>query len=152
MKVIILRGISGSGKTTYSMDILSLKEEHELIAICSADLHFMNKKDEYDFNPAKLPQAHKECFQAFVDTINENTVDTVIVDNTNTQLHEIAPYLRYAELHDCDVEIVRLECLAEEGTSRNIHDVPERTINAMLNRMEKLPSYWPKERVINTSE
>ena len=148
MKVVLLRGVSGSGKSTYAK---KLSEQYVHAVICSADDGMINNQGEYDFKPFKLPMAHQQCFRKFVNVIDVKRAGLVIVDNTNTQLHEIAPYLKYAELHDIPVEIVKCTCSFTEATERNVHGVPENTILSMANRMEKLPRYWPKETVIDTS-
>lgn len=63
MKVKILCGVSGSGKSTLTEKLLVENwEEASSMAICSADSYFMEGED-YNFNPAKLGEAHGWCGQ-----------------------------------------------------------------------------------------
>lgn len=91
MKVIILRGPSGSGKSTYAARI----EAESLDLTClvvSADKYFIQPDGTYKFDPTQLGNAHGVCLKWFLLGLQQDT-DTVIVDNTNCSLVEIAPYL-----------------------------------------------------------
>lgn len=140
-KLIILRGISGSGKSTYARKIKSDLP----IVIVSADDHFM-KDGEYIFNPAELPEAHRKCFMNCDDYLDAEF--DVIVDNTNTSLWEISPYMMLAQKHRASVEIVRVDCDPKVAAARNTHGVPEGAVHAMAKRMEPLLPFWPKEMVV----
>jgi predicted kinase len=158
MKVVLLRGTSGSGKSTY------IKEHYPNAIVCSADHYFM-KDGEYKFNPTLLPEAHKFCLRKFIACIEDATttygpnqffraaeIQHLVVDNTNTQLWEISPYLSIAQAYGLEVEIVHCVCSPQVATERNAHGVPLKTIEAMAKRFEKLMPWWPKEIVVNTGE
>lgn len=111
MKVIIMRGCSGSGKSTY---VEKIKEEYgeDRVSVCSADDIRVEKHGSYVFKPEENALVHQECFSLFhyiCDTValQEDPdylicnpyLDVCVVDNTNTQLHEISPYLKIAQLY-----------------------------------------------------
>lgn len=87
-KVIILSGISGSGKSTYGRKLL---EGALWTSVCSADDYFM-VGSEYRFDASKLSLAHGQCFKKFIDLLKGGD-QVVVVDNTNTSVVEIAPYV-----------------------------------------------------------
>ena len=149
MKVYILRGVSGSGKSTWAKK--KAQEDPEGTSICSADDYFRDKEGNYNFNPSKLTDAHNFCFQKFVLCATQNFFN-IIVDNTNTQLWEMSPYVAYARLHQYEVEFIHFDCDCSVAAKRNKHGVPERTVNQMAVRMEKLLPFWGKETIINTEE
>lgn len=150
MKVKILCGVSGSGKSTYA------KLLGEKTLIFSADDFFYNGK-EYKFDVSLLSKAHAWCLRKFVVNIigygySVNT--TIIVDNTNTTVAEIAPYAALALAYGHDLEIVILNISKENLTkvaSRNIHGVPQNVVEGQFNRLEllkeQLPPWWPVKNI-----
>lgn len=140
MQLKIIRGISGSGKSTYA------KTHFPDFIICSADDFFM-VKNKYKFDPKKLPNAHACCLLKCIDNILQG--NKVVVDNTNTRLIELAPYVAIGNAYKYKVEIIRIECDWEVAAKRGIHKVPKETVLRMYNSMEtSLPPYWPKETVV----
>ena len=144
-KVMILRGLPGTGKDTY-LDALAKADGLE-IARCSADDYFMID-GKYDFDPMKLTQAHDSCFGAFVQICDTPMprLDRIAVCNTNTSLFEISPYLMYARYRSLPVEIVEISTPSismEHLAERNLHGVPLVGIEAMAARFEKSPPFWP---------
>ncbi len=145
MKVIILRGLPGAGKSSLHLDATT--------TTVSADHHFTDSDGVYKFVPSELGDAHKECLQDFLKLLQSYDANVVVVDNTNLTAMEIAPYYRLAEVFDYEVEIVTVQCDPAVAFIRNIHGVPEATHKRMAETLanEKLPPWW-NHRVINTSE
>lgn len=141
MKVTILRGISGSGKSTYA------KENYPDAAICSADDYFM-VDGEYKFDFTKLSEAHGTCFAKANQTLMHG--QNVVVDNTNTQVWEMSPYVLLAQSHNAEIEIILLDCPASVATVRNTHGVPLTAVERMAERMEEPLPFWPTQRIIPT--
>jgi predicted kinase len=144
-KVIILSGVSGSGKSTLAH---MLCETEERGIICSADTFFChNKEGVYKFDPSLLEEAHKHCFMSFVLFLSDETVyQTIIVDNTNLSNWEIAPYITYANYCNAEIQIMQVDSglSAKQLAERNVHGVPEKSIENMLRRKEKLLPFWEK--------
>lgn len=143
MEVMILRGLPGSGKSTFAAEIMA---KHHYCAVCSADNYFMFG-GEYRFDAVKLPLAHDACLRkyvAFLHTPPANLPVKLIVDNTNILVWEIAPYYRLAEVFGHQVKVITFPCEVETAIARNIHAVPGLTILAMAERMasEHLPPWW----------
>lgn len=147
MKALIMRGITGAGKTSHVGSLPGTK------VICSADIAHV-QGGVYKFNPALKEKAHNDCLILWISTLRRwkehgEQWDWLICDNTNTTSWEIAPYYRLAEIYGIQVEILRIEVDPVLACKRNTHQVPiERVFNMWWTlRSTKLPSHW-KERVI----
>ena len=150
--MFILRGTSGSGKSTWSDK--KLQEAMKTGAQCrhaSADDFFLDEDCNYNFDPTRLSEAHNYCLRSVLDAIQMGW-ETVIVDNTNTEAHEIAPYRALALAYGYKVKILHFQCEVETSIARNVHNVPEKTIRSQHYRLSKpLPRYWEKQEIIRTS-
>lgn len=163
MKVLIMRGLPGSGKSTYlKCNVLSGFQGADCV-VCSADDYHM-KDGKYQFNPTNVGKAHDACLEKFLNTILDVARDRgtqkfadylgvpyLIVDNTNTSVWEIAPYYRLAELHGIPVQILRFEIDPWAACKRNQHQVPAERIFRMYDtlRTERLPSHWIEKVILS---
>lgn len=149
-KVIILRGLPGSGKSTWVNNNVNDKS-----VVCSAD-DFWMKDGEYNFNPKLLGKAHQECkfkYTRLLETDLGNNKLVAVVDNTNTSAKEIKFYLNMAEELDIDIEIILFSCTVETSAKRNIHNVPLAILEKMNNKLKNsLPTRWPLQTCINTED
>lgn len=156
-KVIILRGLPGSGKTRWVMEFLrerrrvdyieeKLLREHGLMddaVVCSADDYFM-VDGTYQFDPGKLPLAHAACMKKFLQALNDRR-ELIIVDNTNSQKWEFDNYDLAAALAGYHVEVQAVHAPPRSLTveqlrafaARNVHGVPESVIAAVAMRWEE---------------
>jgi predicted kinase len=145
-QVVILRGTSGSGKSTF------IKNSFPQAVVCSADHFFLDNDGNYNFDPKALGKAHSQCQYKFSRALDEG-MSCIIVDNTNTRAKEMRPYINMANEADYDILIVRLEVAPEVAASRNVHGVPADVVRAMCERLRQpLPNNWPKELVIKSDK
>lgn len=161
MKVILMRGLPGSGKSTWVNHCVQHHgTNNKKVVVCSADDSHTLPDGTYKFYPANVAKAHNDCLKKFLTQLdpfnpdalrNCNPLTCVIVDNTNTSAWEIAPYLRLAEAFGHEVKIVRVECSLQLATSRGVHGVPTKTMLAMQRNLltEVLPSHWREEVVFS---
>jgi predicted kinase len=138
-KAVLLVGVSGSGKSTFAA------REYPGAVTVSADHYFM-VDGEYRFEGSKLGAAHRACLRGFVEAV-QGGAGCVVVDNTNTTLVELAPYVSLAMAYGYEVEVVRVRCPVEVAASRNTHGVGEGAVRAMDARIESmmatgLPPFW----------
>lgn len=121
-KLIILRGLPGSGKSHLANCLVNSFTNSE---VCSADNYF-GKNEAYNFDPNLLKQAHDYCYNVCVEYL-QNKVPTVIIDNTNSTLKEYAKYIAAANCFgyvSLVLEIpTKTEELAKEFIKRSIHSV-----------------------------
>lgn len=137
-RVIIMRGLPGSGKTHRAKNIAAklVNEQGQRVKIVSADDFFV-VNGKYTFDVKRIAEAHNACFEAFLEAL-AGGVDVVIVDNTNCQKWEFKKYVLAAKLAGYDVAVETTMTAANTTieelrafAARNIHGVPAATIGAM---------------------
>ncbi len=140
MRIILLSGISGSGKSTIAKSLGG-----SLTVVCSADDYFVDvESGEYRFDPSKLSEAHGACLKKFVSHLLRGEVDTIIVDNTNLTALELAPYVALAQAYRAATELVTFPADVDLCAKRNLHGVPIATLRRMAKTLSErvLPVYW----------
>lgn len=143
-KVVIMRSISGGGKSTY------VRKHFPGAVVCSAD-HFFDQKDgSYKFNPKLLSVAHKVCSTKFGKALKSKK-PLIVVDNTNTTMREIRPYMMAAKAAGYEVDVVRIDTPVDVAHKRNAHGVPLEAIQRMADRMAPAPKEW-NEMVVSGTE
>lgn len=147
--VIILRGCSGAGKSTFSKKELEGRDPDKVV-ICSADHYFEDGAGNYNFDPKKLPNAHASCGKKFTEAVRElDDSHTIFVDNTNTTGWEACPYAAVAGWYGHTIKILTIVVDPEKAHARNTHGVPFKTVQAqndkLLRSIGKFPKWWPEE-------
>lgn len=120
--LIILRGVSGAGKST----IAELFSENGKYPICEADHWHYNAQGVYGWTAENMHLAHKNC-RSRVSEAMLYDVERIIVSNTSTTEKELAPYLDLAEKYG--YRVVSLVVENRHG-GNSIHDVPQETRDA----------------------
>jgi predicted kinase len=121
----IVRGIPGSGKSTFAKELVEPGHAIE------ADMYFM-KDGEYKFDMKKLGAAHMWC-KSTVESLMKESVEKVAVSNTSTRMSEMKDYFKLAEEYGYRVFSVIVE---NRHGGVNLHSVPEETLTAMRERFE----------------
>ena len=124
----IVRGIPGSGKSTFAKSIGGVHIE--------ADQFFM-MNGKYNFDITKIKLAHKYCqnqTEAWMKTdgVQVNN-DKIVVSNTFTQEWEMEPYFKLAEKYGYKTFSLIVE---NRHGGVNEHGVPEDKLEIMKNRFE----------------
>jgi len=149
-KVIIMRGLPGSGKSTYLAKLDSESGVNNIIV--SADRHPGLYDDSMNFNHEHLRAAHEACFSQFhraceMVSKGEISPEFIAVDNTNLQIWEMTPYEKVAGFYGIPVEIHVFRFHPNDFTrlaNRNNHKVPTSTLHRMIGKFELTPYYWSK--------
>lgn len=129
--LIILSGLPGGGKSTLARKLAN----EDMSIICSADDYFVTRSGEYIFDVNKIGAAHKVC-QAKVRSLMAFDEPSIIVDNTNTTIKEMATYVEMASEANYEVKLIRVvHDTVEKCAERTIHNVPLETIQKMSNRL-----------------
>lgn len=125
MKLILVRGLPGAGKSTLSRVIAN---EIFRCARIEADMYFV-KDGEYIFDATKLGEAHAWCLKNTREIISEGV--SVVVSNTFTTIKELKPYFDIAREFKIKPQVILCQ-----GNYKSVHNVPEETIEKMRNRFE----------------
>jgi predicted kinase len=122
--IYLVRGIPGSGKTTFAKTLEGLHIE--------ADMYFTDENGVYTFEPTKIKDAHKWCNDLVEEWMREEQ-DKIVVSNTFTQEWEMENYYKLAEQYGYRVTSIIVE---NRHNGVNEHGVPEDKIEIMKNRFE----------------
>lgn len=145
-KLILIRGLPGSGKSTVSNLMVSttgLNFQYE------ADMYFMNN-GVYQFDWTKLNEAHTWCLESVRDRLINDTnrsftdrrqsIDTrIIVSNVFAIQKHVDPYIALANVFGVKLIIIDLYdggLTDEELEKRCLHNVPLSSIQKMRAQYE----------------
>ena len=131
--VFIMRGLPGSGKSTLIRDVAD--RMYRSYQVCSADHYWIQKDGSYKFDSNRLYRAHNQCLARFIDELSQCSTHSIFLDNTNTTTKEFSHYVKIADAYDYKVVLVTLNISVETALARNIHNVPEKTIQNMYKRL-----------------
>jgi predicted kinase len=127
LKLILIRGISGSGKSTYAKKLM---KDDPSLAHYEADMYFY-QNGKYNFNPKELKDAHAWCKFKTENALQNG--QSVIVSNTFTQKWEIEPYIQLGKKYGAEIVIKKAT-----GNYQNVHGVPDEALERMRSRWEDL--------------
>ena len=129
MNLILVRGVSGSGKTTFTSHLNGYK--------LSTDDHFY-VDGVYTFDPDKLPEYHEKTLNQvellmknWEDFYHDTNNSNIIVHNTFTEDWEMKPYLHLADKYGFKSFTIIVE---NRHDSKSIHNVPDKVIKAQKER------------------
>lgn len=133
---IIMRGISGSGKSTYA--------ENADGYILSTDNYWYRPDGFYDFNAKRLGEAHAwnlEDYRALCRNDFGWDLSHLVayIDNTNLVLKNFIGYLKVSQENNIPVKVVTVvsKCSIEELVRRNLHGLTKGIILNQMNRFDK---------------
>lgn len=122
VKVFFVRGLPGSGKSTYARNIIKPD------IICEADSYFI-KDGHYNFVAEDLGKAHDQCYNEFCNAVENNK--SVAVCNTFSKYWEIKRYIEFCRDKHIKFKIIKMNTIY-----KSTHNVPEETIQRMKDRWQ----------------
>ena len=136
--LILVRGVSGSGKSSFTHTIMSLEghwsyrtdDEENVYQICTDDF-FYDSEGNYNFDVSKLSENHLKCQKQVGKWLSEGK--NIIVHNTFTQDWELKPYQILGETFDYDVFTIIVE---NRHGNKNNHGVDDDGIKKQRDRFE----------------
>lgn len=124
MKLTVVRGLPGSGKSTF----IDSEERFCTTKHIEADnFHIVNNK--YVYRPDRAGRAHQWCQAQVAYYLNQGA--NVAVANTFITKRSVVPYYELAQEFGAEFEIITLT--DDFGT---VHDVPEDVLNKMKDAFE----------------
>ena len=116
--IMIIRGLPGSGKTTFANKV---KKDNEVV-VEADQFHMID--DEYIYRPEMAGRAHEWCQSQVAYFLNQGK--SVLVANTFITARTLVPYYEIAKEFNVDFKIKTMDT-----QYNNIHDVPEDVLNRM---------------------
>jgi predicted ABC-type ATPase len=135
----IVRGIPGSGKSTYAKELVSMGHAVKHI---ESDMYF-ERSGKYVWSAEKLKDARFWCLRTVQTLLNQN--GRVVVSNCFLNYKAIKDFARYAKINGHAVTLVTMNT---EYSS--IHDVPAETIATMKDKFESHESI--REKIVNAAQ
>ena len=140
--LLIVRGLPGSGKSTFAKSILDNSNDCALVTKSfnnmvythhyEADMFFENN-GVYNFNKNYISNAHDWCYSNVVKSLLDG--NNTIVSNTFVKLWELKKYLDLLNtIPEISLTVVELQT-----QFKGIHDVPADTIKKMKTNWEEIP-------------
>jgi len=135
--VYIMRGISGSGKSTVAREIAAREIAGTEGVIHSTDSYFVSEAGEYKFDPMTIGEKHRLNMADFEKSLLDGKT-LVIVDNTNITRRDYEPYVELARKHGYEVRFKEMPIIGiGEALARNTHNVPREKIELQKSRWEE---------------
>ena len=127
--LILVRGLPGSGKSTFANVILQQPNNNPQ-EVLSADDFFVNNEGVYVFDSSKIKEAHNYCQFRCSERMRQQKV-RIVVANTFTQEWEMDAYNQLAKEFGYMVFTVIVE---NRHGGENQHGVPAEAIQRMKDR------------------
>jgi len=124
MELILVRGLPGSGKSTFAKSLGCPCFE--------ADDYFISKEGKYIFDGSKIKLAHEWC-KGRVGELMKEGIKKIAVSNTFTQEWEMDDYYQLASNFGYVVYSVIVE---NRHNGTNVHGVPEDKLKIMKERFQ----------------
>jgi predicted kinase len=124
MRLVLIRGVPGSGKTTLARD----EYVKNGFAHFEADM-FFETVNGYKFDKDLISEAHKWCQWSAKAALYQGR--NVVVSNTFTRAWEMEPYFDMAVTFGIEPEVIICD-----GAFQNVHGVPDSVVAQMRERFE----------------
>lgn len=126
LKLYIIRGVPGSGKTTLAKEM----NDHGIVDVFfEADMFMVDNFGNYKFDKSKLSFCHDQCQWSVNDALEAS--HNVAVSNTFTRKWEMQPYIDMAKKNGASYTIIVCQ-----GNYGNVHGVPDDRVKVMRGRFE----------------
>ena len=125
MKLVLIRGLPGSGKSTIAKALYKAGFDW-----FEADTYHLNDEGDYCYDPANVKEAHEWCQRETFKALANGK--RVVVSNTFTRRFEMEPYFEMAKTFGIEPNI-----LEATGNWPNVHGVPAEVVEKMRQRWEK---------------
>lgn len=146
MKALILRGLSGSGKSTFASNEMTWQRPfNRAVVICSCDDIMRDPHGSYKFDWTKLREGHRASYRKFSAACRAS-IPVVISDNKNLYPKHYAPYLIEADSRGYKAHLVTHFVELGEAIRRSEQAGKKLSRKKMKREYEYLSSRWMLSR------
>lgn len=139
-KLIILRGLPGSGKSEIAKKLVGKGIVH------STDSYLI-KNCRYEFDHENIAKYHYYNLMGSIRSMKKG-VSPIIIDNTNIAASNCINYVEQGKMYGYEIIVMEPDTPwafdIEELVKRNSHDVPRDTIIDMIQKYEALDVFKRK--------
>jgi len=149
--ILIMMGIPGAGKSTWVQQ--NVPDLHSpSVVVCSADDFMLNSSGQYEWRAERVQQAHVQALLRFEQALQDPSVKTIVLDNTNIKPSTLKHYSKLIGSVSHQVRVILIETDPEIAAARNKHSVPQERILKMDAQLKQtlssgLPHTWELTRV-----
>lgn len=139
--LLVFRGLPGSGKSFLANYMKNFAKSKGFSAsIYSADDYFTDSETKkYEFDGSKIGRAHSQCLTNVIKAF-KNSIECIIIDNTNSTCWEYNNYLALADVFGYTHRVLEIVCQGNNTINafhaRTIHEVPLTATISMQQRWE----------------
>lgn len=128
MKLIVVRGFPGSGKSTFAKSLNIFHIEVDMFFTCNG---------KFEWDSEKSREYHSECM-TFTRLALRIGMD-VVVSNVFARIREVEAYMELAKEYNATFELYRTV-----GDYGNIHEIPPDGLKYLQNAWQNIPG----ERIV----
>ena len=118
LKLYLIRGVPGSGKSTYAEEVFVKK--HGFVHL-ENDQYLFDKDGKYVWTPERAKVAMQQCYNDAAKALAEGK--DVVVTNVFMTLKSTKKYFLLAKKHNAEFKIFR-----KDKNYGNVHNVPKKTL------------------------
>ena len=137
--VYLMAGISGSGKTRASRELIKGREA--LSEIISADDFMVDASGKWYFDPTKLSLCHSQCQENFHAALKRGK-EVIIIDNPNLVRAHRDIYQDHALAAGYDVVTLVFDVDIPVALKRTVHGVPRHTLENQKRKLDLRPGIY----------
>lgn len=127
-EVVIIRGVAGSGKSTFA----NLLAQGHGAKIVEADKYAYNEHGVYDWKFEDLSSYHRKAMAEFDNHI-ENSENMIIVSNVSARWQDFKYYFNKAKEAGYKVTTLVVE---NRNDTNSVHGVPDETLKNMREKFQ----------------
>ena len=134
-RLILIRGLSGSGKTEHAELIVG---DHDDRAEVTVDRFFEDEDGNYAFDFSRIKEAYEWCKDE-TKLLLEDEYEIVVVHNSFTRKWEAEPYFDLAKEHGYDVQVISLYdggLNDKDLSDRSVHGLSSHQISEQRKRWD----------------
>lgn len=141
MKIFIIKGTPGSGRTTLANELLALyKGIGKTVEIIEANDFMINPETkQYEFVQENVSKSFSQCYVRFNELLEKKT-EVIIVTNINGHFSEYASYITRGRNNGYTVHVMSME---NHHEGKSTIGIPDKFVVKMCRKYQHYPHGYP---------